>query len=893
MAEQLGKLRRGLSQLSEREERLNQQHLEFLNRFEENHANFIQEGREIHKGLKRLDSSESQNLEGFFSSMGNFGGQSGLVSSDQAFARLAFIFLVVHVAGGLVLTAFYYNFAAFEVYIMSLFWAMIISIPLYQVKMTIMRLIFSRLLCETYMILEVLSGQNHHRCRVLIRKLPLCHWLYMDEAVEREQPEEQPQAPLEAFIDKDAGDEVRKGLMEGKSYHATILTSARHPSPRIEDHWEQRHFLGPLRPYSGWKDLLRDLPSLFRGAMALVWFMLKPYQEFSSEADSSPYFGLLLRLCALQLLYKIWSRELQERLLMLAILAYVVVVLLRVAAWLVGFCAPFVWSKIPLWMRQAWQQARQHLRRKLGGRVSNWLQARWDKAVKGFEENCHFLLSMLIILAASVLTVYLMSFLILSLRDEALVIHRTFHELLQKQEAYQSVMEQLDRVGSTDGGLVGTLLAQLEESLPDYEKMLARHVPDFYILKYLLHDIWNDNVGEIVHKQGPSPDMTLACQDAVAHGASCHAEETIVMQHALRNTTAVLHGLVAGNWTDIASLLSGAYSEVSSISSLLKGDSSQSSAAEALKDGAAYGGTLFVQLTYFLPRVLLDLLSSASCALGQFVVFMTALFYLLSAEESCLAVVGEFLRVVDHKQVIFKITERVMRAVLVSAMKMSAFHALFTWLLYSFGQLPIVVVPTVLSAILALVPKVSPVWSVSFWAAVYLWLHGKWITAAVYLLLNVAVWWQVPTVIYAEIPEANAWLTGLGVVLGVGQFGLAGVVLGPLLASVRLICYNLVKLFNTLQWQQATETPAKRRSLFTLHEDFLPNATSPRGSHASMRSPSSSETESVEPQASLNLSPSHAQPSASSPERSEPEEAPVRRRNRSVRERVAFSEVPD
>ena len=47
---------------------------------------------------------------------------------------------------------------------------------------------------------------------------------------------------------------------------------------------------------------------------------------------------------------------------------------------------------------------------------------------------------------------------------------------------------------------------------------------------------------------------------------------------------------------------------------------------------------------------------------------------------------------------------------------------------------------------------------------------------------------QVPTVIYAEIPEANAWLTGLGVVLGVGQFGLAGVVLGPLLASVPLIC---------------------------------------------------------------------------------------------------------
>lgn len=52
-------------------------------------------------------------------------------------------------------------------------------------------------------------------------------------------------------------------------------------------------------------------------------------------------------------------------------------------------------------------------------------------------------------------------------------------------------------------------------------------------------------------------------------------------------------------------------------------------------------------------------------------------------------------------------------------------EALFTWLLYSFGQLPIVVVPTVLSAVLALVPKVSPVWSVSVWAAVYLALHSQ------------------------------------------------------------------------------------------------------------------------------------------------------------------------
>eukprot|EP00434_Breviolum_minutum_P023894 symbB.v1.2.021084.t1/scaffold1805.1/size100715/3 len=438
--------------------------------------------------------------------------------------------------------------------------------------------------------------------------------------------------------------------------------------------------------------------------------------------------------------------------------------------------------------------------------------------------------------------------------------------------------------------------------------MLARHIPDFYILKYVMYDLWTDEhaANDVPHRHGPTPEMAKACEEAacseietftaVAAGAACHAEETIVMKHALKNTTAVLRGLAAGNLTDIASLLSGAYAEVSSISSLFKDGPAQST-AEALKDGAAFGGTLLAKLTYFLPRVLLDLLSSASCVLGQTVVFLTALFYLLSAEESCLAVVGEFLRVVDHKQVIFKITERVMRAVLVSAMKMSAFHALFTWLLYSFGQLPIVVVPTVLSAILALVPKVSPVWSVSFWAAVYLWLHSQKVCATLYFLLNLAVWWQVPTVIYAEIPEANAWLTGLGVVLGVGQFGLAGVVLGPLLASVPLICYNLVKLFNTLQWQQAaTETPpAKRPSLFTLHEAFL---RSPSPSHAASERDKSSSSDSEtsqqprsrrfreEASSHFSTSPRHSPRlrSAASPERCEVE-APLRRRNRIVKER--------
>eukprot|EP00435_Cladocopium_sp_Y103_P064063 s136_g25.t1 len=896
----------GLSKLSEREDHSSQKHVEFPDCLEENQAIFLEENHRSPKGF-------------FASSFGSLRGpESRWNADDQAFARLAFIFFVVHLAGGLVLIAFYYNFAAFEVYIMSLFWAMIVSIPLYQVKMTIMRFIFSRLLRQTFVVLEVSDEHpHHHRYKVLIRKLPWFYWLYTEKLAETEEPvdsgqnsedhDDQPSEPatVEAFVDKEASEHLRKGLAEGKVYHAAIVASGSHPQ-QIEAHWEKRHWLGPLRPYASFMDIFRDLYNLYEGTEAFIVFMLKPFHQFSHQDDkvplSAPYFGLLLRLCALQLLGKLWSRELQMKLMILACYTYLLVVSVRLAAWTIGVLTPIIWSKIPLSLREASRQLRLLLKRMLTGAVSKWRKKLLDKAVQSFEENCHFLLSMLIIMAAMLLTVNFMSFLVISLRHEAEVIHSTCYGLLQKQEAYQSVMARLTR--ASDGDLFATLLAKLEETLPDYELMLAKHIPDFYILKYVMYDLWTDehsahSMSDASHHQGTSPEMAKACEEAVAHGASCNAEETIVMKHALRNTTALLRGLAAGNLTDIASLLSGAYAEISSISSWFKDDATQSSTAEALKDGAAHGATLLARLTYFLPRVFLDMLSSASSALGQTIVFMTALFYLLSAEESCLAVVGEFLRVVDQNQVIFAITEKVMRAVLVSAMKMSAFHALFTWLLYSFGQLPIVVVPTVLSAILALVPKVSPVWSISVWAAGYLWLHNQRICAALYFFVNLAVWWQVPTVIYAEIPEANAWLTGLGVVLGVGQFGLAGVVLGPLLASVPLICYNLVKLFNTLQWHQATESSIKRPSLFNLHKDFLPNA-SPRGRAASMRSDrsSSSETELLQPEASARLSSpptsptSRARRSPDSPERCTPEpqsEAPgtngsrtiaVRRRNR-------------
>merc|ERR1719235_1939504 len=141
--------------------------------------------------------------------------------------------------------------------------------------------------------------------------------------------------------------------------------------------------------------------------------------------------------------------------------------------------------------------------------------------------------------------------------------------------------------------------------------------------------------------------------------------------------------------------------------------------------------------------MIMGVVTGASAMLGQTVIFLTALFYLLGARSSCTELAGELLLVIDQSKVIYRITELVVRAVLLSALKMSAYHALFTWLMYSWGQVPIIIIPTVLSALVALIPLTSPVY-ISIWASAYLWFQNERLCALLELSANIAVWWQVP-----------------------------------------------------------------------------------------------------------------------------------------------------
>jgi len=438
-----------------------------------------------------------------------------------------------------------------------------------------------------------------------------------------------------------------------------------------------------------------------------------------------------------------------------------------------------------------------------------------------------------------------MSFFLLSLRQEVNVIWHTLVALLSNTPMYQDAKAKVsqffnDTRAQTQGfdtnpRDMADILKVVGAMVPGYQEWLQSNVPDLEILHRVMkiEDWLPSGLATFMEalvkgRGGPAVDEDL-CGEAIAAGAACEATGYATgvplqqqLQQQLQNTTCVLQMLLDGNISDALAMSVGAYAELSTATSLLGVDIS------VLSEG---GSRLLDPLTWLARATMQGAIGSyqmvarTSSFLGQAVVFLTALFYLLAAKASCLEFIRVLLTVIDRSQVIFKLSELVVRAVLLSALKMSAFHALFTWLLYSWAQVPVVVVPSVLTALFALVPLVSPV-GVSVGAAIYLWAQHRMVAAFIVLVVNVGVWWQVPTVIYAEIPESNPFLTGLSVVLGIGQFGVIGVVLGPLIASVPLICFNMLKHFNDRSEEAPEDETSKadfskrpRRSLFTLYRN--------------------------------------------------------------------------
>lgn len=55
--------------------------------------------------------------------------------------QVAFINFIVYFCGTLILIGFYFNYYVLEQYFLALFWAVVVSIPLFQIKQRILEFI--------------------------------------------------------------------------------------------------------------------------------------------------------------------------------------------------------------------------------------------------------------------------------------------------------------------------------------------------------------------------------------------------------------------------------------------------------------------------------------------------------------------------------------------------------------------------------------------------------------------------------------------------------------------------------------------------------------------------------------------------------------------------------
>lgn len=179
------------------------------------------------------------------------------------------------------------------------------------------------------------------------------------------------------------------------------------------------------------------------------------------------------------------------------------------------------------------------------------------------------------------------------------------------------------------------------------------------------------------------------------------------------------------------------------------------------------------------------------------ILFFTTLFYLLVASDDR----GSYIpfkwflfifpkdggtRVMVQEAITQAINE-----VFLSLVKISIFHALWTWLTLTILGVRIVYISTFLTLLFVIFPVIGPYW-VSLPACLELWLVGKPVHAVVLFCLHMAAAWYIDPKIYSEIKMGHYYVTGLAVVGGLYFLGLEGVIIGPTVLCVLLFLYKIL-----------------------------------------------------------------------------------------------------
>jgi len=167
-----------------------------------------------------------------------------------------------------------------------------------------------------------------------------------------------------------------------------------------------------------------------------------------------------------------------------------------------------------------------------------------------------------------------------------------------------------------------------------------------------------------------------------------------------------------------------------------------------------------------------------------FIVFLGALLFLVESELSLVDTVFEFLPVPkDQQNQIAQYIQGNISQIFVCSGLLCFSHGFFTWLFFSLAGMDFAYSAALITGLTAIFPFVSP-WFVYAPALLIFYLKGHsfvLIIGVCLFFLDQIVGSFVDDRVYQLIPNSQPYVTGLSVALGVSSFGIAGILVGPML----------------------------------------------------------------------------------------------------------------
>lgn len=181
----------------------------------------------------------------------------------------------------------------------------------------------------------------------------------------------------------------------------------------------------------------------------------------------------------------------------------------------------------------------------------------------------------------------------------------------------------------------------------------------------------------------------------------------------------------------------------------------------------------------------------------NFVIFTTALYYLLVASDSTYKPIQLLSKAIPNSKGkpisgLGKAVEQAINGVFALSFKMAFFYGLYTWLIHSLFNVNIIYIPSFLAAIFGAVPFLGTYWA-CLPACLELWLvNGNPAKATFMFVAQFLPVLFVDTAIYSEIKGGgHPYLTGLAIAGGVFCMGVQGALFGPMLLCVLIAACNV------------------------------------------------------------------------------------------------------